>query len=218
MQLRKSEGCSDDVQADLQNVAKIQSNYEAFAALKRDGTVVTWGNADHGGDSRRVQRNLRGDGDGRGWNQSETGWFWEVDWEWWTFVSINMPLVFQNDTNFFSAIFFQWSWKADMFHVAKEQRSSLPIFTMRCPWDSIDFLCFCSDSFQWFCRHLGYLSLWWKLSRSGTTTTGGLDGGSFGIQRKLVLIFLGEYILQVGFVFIPPYKLIFKAISRGCFK
>lgn len=75
MQLRKSEGCSDDVQADLQNVAKIQSNYEAFAALKRDGTVVTWGNADHGGDSRRVQRNLRGDGDGRGWNQSETGWF-----------------------------------------------------------------------------------------------------------------------------------------------
>ncbi len=56
-----SSGYSDDVQADLQNVAKIQSNYEAFAALKRDGSVVTWGNPTYGGDSRRVQRKLRGD-------------------------------------------------------------------------------------------------------------------------------------------------------------
>ena len=55
--------------------AKIQSNYEAFAALKRDGTVVTWGNADHGGDSRRVQRNLRGDGDGRGKSSPKRGVF-----------------------------------------------------------------------------------------------------------------------------------------------
>ena len=33
----------------------------AFAALKRDGSVVTWGNPTYGGDSRRVQRKLRGD-------------------------------------------------------------------------------------------------------------------------------------------------------------
>ncbi|CAE7199272.1 USP [Symbiodinium natans] len=45
----------------LQNVTDVQSTYGgAFAALRGDGTVVTWGRAISGGDSAAVQGQLRG--------------------------------------------------------------------------------------------------------------------------------------------------------------
>jgi hypothetical protein len=36
----------------------IYSNFWAFAALKNDGTVVTWGNKDYGGNSDTVRDQL----------------------------------------------------------------------------------------------------------------------------------------------------------------
>ncbi|UXB09942.1 hypothetical protein GP476_00005 (plasmid) [Aeromonas dhakensis] len=52
-------GDSSAVQADLTQVQTIFSTLGgAFAALKQDGTVVTWGDADNGGDSSAVQAQL----------------------------------------------------------------------------------------------------------------------------------------------------------------
>ncbi|WP_429103917.1 hypothetical protein, partial [Aeromonas veronii] len=40
------------------NVQSIFSTSSAFAALKQDGTVVTWGGVNRGGDSSAVQAQL----------------------------------------------------------------------------------------------------------------------------------------------------------------
>lgn len=48
-------GDSSDVQDELKNVEHIQANSLAFAALKTNGSVVTWGTLDAGGDSSVVQ-------------------------------------------------------------------------------------------------------------------------------------------------------------------
>ena len=44
--------------AQLTNVVEIYSNEVAFAALKSDGTVVTWGEDNSGGDSSAVASEL----------------------------------------------------------------------------------------------------------------------------------------------------------------
>ena len=44
----------------LKGVQQIQASYGAFAAILADGSVVTWGNGDLGGDSRAVQGQLKG--------------------------------------------------------------------------------------------------------------------------------------------------------------
>ncbi|CAE8650193.1 unnamed protein product, partial [Polarella glacialis] len=55
-------GDSSAVQAQLQgDVQQIYSTDHAFAAVKSDGSVVTWGHAEHGGDSSAVQAQLQGD-------------------------------------------------------------------------------------------------------------------------------------------------------------
>ena len=41
-------------------VDKIVGNDKAFAAVKHDGSVVTWGNADRGGNSNSVKSELTG--------------------------------------------------------------------------------------------------------------------------------------------------------------
>ena len=38
---------------------QIQATVPAFAAILEDGSVVTWGDADHGGDCSAVQGQLR---------------------------------------------------------------------------------------------------------------------------------------------------------------
>ena len=38
---------------------QIQASGRAFAAILGDGSVVTWGNADYGGDSSAVQNQLK---------------------------------------------------------------------------------------------------------------------------------------------------------------
>lgn len=43
----------------LQDVNQIQSSLHAFAALRSDGSVVTWGKLDDGGNSSNVQRGLQ---------------------------------------------------------------------------------------------------------------------------------------------------------------
>ena len=43
----------------LKNVQQIQTSGFAFAAIMVDGSVVTWGNANNGGDSSAVQDQLR---------------------------------------------------------------------------------------------------------------------------------------------------------------
>ena len=45
----------------VQNVKAISSTETAFAALKQDGSVVTWGNSDYGGDSSVVASELERD-------------------------------------------------------------------------------------------------------------------------------------------------------------
>ena len=56
-------GCSKLIRAQvkqhLKNVRQIQATRDAFAALKADGSVVTWGDPDCGGDSRNVQDQLK---------------------------------------------------------------------------------------------------------------------------------------------------------------
>ena len=44
-------GDSRSVQAALIGVVKIYSTFRAFAAVLKDGSVVTWGNTVSGGDS-----------------------------------------------------------------------------------------------------------------------------------------------------------------------
>ena len=52
-------GNSLDVQSQLDNVIDIFSTWGAFAALKQDGSVVTWGSKRHGGDSTAAQGDLQ---------------------------------------------------------------------------------------------------------------------------------------------------------------
>ena len=47
------------VQHQLQNVRSIAATSSAFAALRKDGTVVTWGHPEQGGDSTAVRDQLR---------------------------------------------------------------------------------------------------------------------------------------------------------------
>lgn len=46
------------MQGELQNVTGIQASGGAFAALRLDKTVITWGHPDCGGDSSAVQGQL----------------------------------------------------------------------------------------------------------------------------------------------------------------
>ena len=43
------------------NIKKIYSNISAFAALRNDGSVFTWGSSERGGDSSNVSRSLSSD-------------------------------------------------------------------------------------------------------------------------------------------------------------
>ena len=43
----------------LKNVQHIQASFAAFATILADGFVVTWGRADHGGDSSAALDQLR---------------------------------------------------------------------------------------------------------------------------------------------------------------
>ena len=47
------------VQDQLNNVSDVVSSQRAFAAMKTDGSVVTWGDPKSGGDSSKVQHQLR---------------------------------------------------------------------------------------------------------------------------------------------------------------
>ena len=47
------------MQEQLQNVIQIQASQSAFAALLADGSVVSWGATDSGGDCRAVQDQLK---------------------------------------------------------------------------------------------------------------------------------------------------------------
>ena len=53
----------------LQDVNQIQSSLHAFAALRSDGSVVTWGKLDDGGNSSNVQRGLQS-------RKKKTRFFW----------------------------------------------------------------------------------------------------------------------------------------------
>ena len=47
------------MQTQLENVQQIQASGGAFAAILDDGSVVTWGDAECGGDSSAVQTRLK---------------------------------------------------------------------------------------------------------------------------------------------------------------
>ena len=47
--LEEGGGDSSAVQDQLKNVQQIQASAGAFAAIRSDGSVVTWGNAEDGG-------------------------------------------------------------------------------------------------------------------------------------------------------------------------
>ena len=51
---------NDKVQAELVNVHRIHAASGAFAAVCRDGRVVTWGDPRGGGDSSAVKKYLGG--------------------------------------------------------------------------------------------------------------------------------------------------------------
>ena len=51
-------GDSSSVQDQLFDVLHIQATESAFAAIRRDGAVVCWGNPQDGGDSAEVQDQL----------------------------------------------------------------------------------------------------------------------------------------------------------------
>ena len=51
--------CAKAVQDQLCNVEHIRANETAFAALRADGSVVTWGRTRSGGDSSHVQDELK---------------------------------------------------------------------------------------------------------------------------------------------------------------
>ena len=48
------------MQDQLKGVQHIKASELAFAAILTDGSVVTWGEAHYGGDSRAVQDQLKG--------------------------------------------------------------------------------------------------------------------------------------------------------------
>ena len=48
-----------DVQQQLKDVQKIQGSCRSFAAILRDGSVVSWGEREFGGDSSAVQDQLK---------------------------------------------------------------------------------------------------------------------------------------------------------------
>ena len=50
--------CKDEVTFFGANVVEVFSTDSAFAALKADGSVVTWGRSDKGGDSSAVSDDL----------------------------------------------------------------------------------------------------------------------------------------------------------------
>ena len=47
------------VQDQLKNVQKIQASSGAFASIRADGSVVTWGKPEEGGDSSAMQELLK---------------------------------------------------------------------------------------------------------------------------------------------------------------
>ena len=47
-------GDSSAVRDQLKGVQQIQATWRAFAAILADGSVLTWGDADYGGDSSAV--------------------------------------------------------------------------------------------------------------------------------------------------------------------
>ncbi|CAE7213093.1 unnamed protein product, partial [Symbiodinium natans] len=51
---------SSSVQAQLKGVQHVQASRRAFAAILLDGSVVSWGNEDCGGDNSAVQAQLWG--------------------------------------------------------------------------------------------------------------------------------------------------------------
>ena len=53
--LGRQAGCKEQ----LVDVEKIYATDAAFAALKRDGSVVVWGHPEHGGDCQKVQDRIR---------------------------------------------------------------------------------------------------------------------------------------------------------------
>jgi len=48
------------VRAQLTDVLEIRASADAFAALRADGTVITWGDVRFGGDNKGVQEQLVG--------------------------------------------------------------------------------------------------------------------------------------------------------------
>ena len=48
------------VRDQLKGVQQIQATSRGFAAILEDGSVVTWGHADYGGDSSAVRDQLEG--------------------------------------------------------------------------------------------------------------------------------------------------------------
>ena len=51
-------GDSSQVQHQLIDVRRVHASHRAFVAIRRDGSVVTWGHAAYGGDSSAVQEQL----------------------------------------------------------------------------------------------------------------------------------------------------------------
>lgn len=56
---QKEGGDTSTVQSELKNIIKIFSTKDAFAALRSNGTVVTWGNPNNGSDSSDAQSELK---------------------------------------------------------------------------------------------------------------------------------------------------------------
>ena len=53
-------GDCSEVRDQLKGVQQIEATHYAFAAILEDGSVVTWGHAQHGGDSSAVRDQLKG--------------------------------------------------------------------------------------------------------------------------------------------------------------
>ena len=63
----------------IQEVHQLAASHAAFAAVKADGRVVTWGHPEHGGDSSGAQEQLRR---GRGgWSEGGAKETWRVHWQ-----------------------------------------------------------------------------------------------------------------------------------------
>ena len=62
----KPKAKQSDARAELWDVVCVAATSGAFAALRGDGAVVTWGDAQRGGDSRQVGTDSEG-GDGVSW-------------------------------------------------------------------------------------------------------------------------------------------------------